>query len=214
MPDPLLSTGLAHNWISALLKQGAKIWVKRKGELREIFDVFGDPELLARSYIEPNCQPINPADLNEAEPLPTRALRVPVRSWINEFLGGEFFERDGRNTLFVLSDAGMGKSSLLMMLKLTEILGFWPTPLSFRLLKLGPESIGEIKKVEDRKTTVLLLDSIDEDPTAWGRIEERIVNLLHESKNFRQVIITCRTQFFPKTDKAPIEGLGKILFPV
>jgi WD40 repeat protein len=60
------------------------------------------------------------------------------------------------------------------------------------------------------RSTVLLLDALDEDSSAWGRIDERLSELLDAAKNFRQLILTCRTQFFPKGGKAAIEKPWKI----
>ena len=128
MPESWIAIPLAKDWISRLARQGAKIWGRRREELDRLFLEFGDYRFLARAYIEPECQTGNPADLqyDENEPTPTWAHRVPIRQWLNDFLTGEIRSRNGQNTLFVLSDAGMGKSSLLVMLKLTHLLKFWP----------------------------------------------------------------------------------------
>jgi len=96
MPEPLLATGLATDWLKKLHKLWADLRESRRQEFLEIKNVFGDPELLARFYIEPDCQHINPADHDEDEP--GHAIRQPMRAWLNEFLKGEFFQRDGRNT--------------------------------------------------------------------------------------------------------------------
>lgn len=199
---------LAKDWIQRLWQLWSTIRDSRRGELTEITNTFGNPELLASTYIEPDCQRINPADHDEEEAY--RTFRQPIRKWLNGFLSGEFFERDGRNTLFVLSDAGMGKSSLLMMLKLTHMLSFWPNSLSFRLEKLGQGTLETIGGIERQNKTILLLDALDEDDLAWGRIEERLGELLHATKGFRQVILTCRTQFFPEGGQTPIETPEKV----
>lgn len=209
MTEAVITQTLAKDWITVLLKRSTKIWRIRRNELERIYDDFGDVELLAKSYIEPDCQPINPAEHDEDEPIPTHALRVPIRDWINEFLGKRSLRRDGRNILFVLSDAGMGKSSLLMMLKLTHLLSFWPSGLDFRLYRLGCGMRDQLKKLSGNRT-VLLLDALDEDPRARGRIERRVTELLHSTKRFRNVIITCRTQFFPKRHESLREGRGKV----
>ncbi len=107
---------------------------------------------------------------NEQAPHELGAIRLPLREKLNLFFKEE--ERqiaDGRNTLFILSDAGMGKSSFLMMLKLNHVLKLWPTDTEFVLHKLGESSIDFIKGIQGRHRTVLLLDALDEDPAAWGR---------------------------------------------
>lgn len=157
MADSLIPLGLAKNWIPKLWKTWTKIRDERRQELLEIekdFISLEQLELLAKLYIEPECQATNPADHDEDEP--KRAVRQAIHGWVNGFLEGMFREQDGRNTVFVLSDAGMGKSSLLMMLKLSHLSRFWPQDLDFKLLKLGPKTLEVIDALEGRGKTVLL----------------------------------------------------------
>jgi hypothetical protein len=79
----------------------------------------------------------------------------------------------GRNQMFILSDAGMGKTSLLLMLKLTHLTRFWPQQYHCELLKLGADTLDRVKALRAAGDTVLLLDALDEDRTAWGKIEQR-----------------------------------------
>jgi len=69
----------------------------------------------------------------------------------------------------------MDKTSLLLMLKLTDLLGFWPKRYRCRLHKLGPATLEAIQQHENKGDTVLLLDALDEDPLAWGRTGERLL---------------------------------------
>ena len=122
-------------------------------------------------------------------------------------------ERDGRSQLFILADAGMGKTSLLLMLKLMHLFDFWPKRYHCLLLKLGESSLERINAQEGKANTVLLLDALDEDPMARGepgRVEQRLSDLLTASRNYRQVLITCRTQFFPNTGLNPFRDPGLV----
>jgi hypothetical protein len=47
----------------------------------------------------------------------------------------------------------------------------------------------------------LLLDALDEDPSAYGKVKDRLREILLETRPFYRVIITCRTQFFPLPNK-------------
>src|ERR1700709_812513 len=205
-----LPLGLAKDWVKVLLQRFRAIRRKRRDDLEAIRNAFVDPELLVRHYIEPDCQLINPADLNEHHPFPTWIARTPIRNRINDFLRGPSLERDGRNALFVLSDAGMGKSSLPIILKVASLVAFWPNDRVFHLARLGPSTLEEIRAIDDRRRTILLLDALDEDPTAFGRVEDRIRELLLEAVSFYRVIITCRTQFFPESGEVPIEAFGPV----
>ncbi len=62
MADPLITAPLAKDWIQKLWGMWAELRAERRTELEEIKNVFGDPELLAEVYVEPDCQPFNPAD--------------------------------------------------------------------------------------------------------------------------------------------------------
>ncbi len=200
--------GLPEGWIGQLRNEWIRIRESHPDEVRFLHDALVDPETLVELYVEPECQQINPANLDEDAP--GRAVREPVRDWLNAFLEGQALRRDGGHVVFVLSDAGMGKSSLLTMLRLTHFAGLWPGELDFRLLKLGEDTLSEIERIENHRGTVLLLDALDEDPTAWGRIDERLKDVLLATLGFRQVVLTCRTQFFPQTEDKSIERLGKI----
>ncbi len=204
----LLSFGLGANWVVKLYKNLKKIQKKRQKELNTINDVlFTNPVELAKYYIEPDCQETNPADRYEEDFLVSSSL---IFSKIDEFFRAEKFDKPGYNQMFILSDAGMGKTSLLVMLKLLHLTSFWPTETRCIVLKLGEETISEIHAAEDKMKTILLLDALDEDPTAYNRVKERLIEILDATKNFHKVIITCRTQFFPKVESDPLERPGLI----
>lgn len=191
-----------------LIKKLVSIRAERSAEIQKINDVFGDCENLANYYVEPNCQHGNPADEDDiASP-----ISVPIFQVINKILNRVSVERDGRNQLFVLADAGMGKTSLLVMIKYFNLCSFWPQEYDCKLLKLGPETISEINNTKNKSKTVLLLDALDEDPFAWKSYERRVRDILRESTNFRNVIITCRTQFFPISGNDPFYRAGMINF--
>ncbi|MCP4107971.1 MAG: DUF1566 domain-containing protein [Desulfobacteraceae bacterium] len=198
---------VAAKWVSTLYKKLVKIQKKSEKELDEINDLmFGDPMELANYYVEPDCQDVNPADHPDENFLISRA---PVMKIVNEFLEDKS-QAHGRNQLFVLSDAGMGKTALLTMLKLMHMTSFWPKKYDCVLKKLGKKTIPDIKKLTNKAGTILLLDSLDEDPAAYGKAEDRLGDILEESKNFFKVIITCRTQFFPKTETDPFKRQGML----
>lgn len=208
MSDIILAPGLASDWLRQLRRLWSDVRATRASEIAEIRNDFCNPEDLAKVYIEPDCQHTNPADYDEDEP--GRAVRQPIYAWLSSFLRSSFSRRDGRNVAVVLSDTGMGKTSLLVMLKLSHISRFWPDGLNFRLLKLGKDSLGKIAQERNPHRTVLLLDALDEDPLAASRIEQRLVDLLQATEGFRQVVLTCRTQFVPAGVQASLEQTGKV----
>lgn len=177
-------------------------------QLIELSDEFGDIEFLARYYIEPYCQHTNPADFDEEEPI--SFVVSPVFSTINRFLNREYKNpRDGRNVLFVLSDAGLGKTSLLVMLKLSHLTSFWPQDYECVLLKVGSDTNRAICELKNKSKTILLLDALDEDPLSWKFVDLNLRELLKTSVQFRRVILSCRTQFFTSPKEDSLTSLGQ-----
>jgi len=206
MAAELISFGTGANWISQLWRQLKKIRKYRNEELEKInLIIFGDPVEIARYYVEPDCQDRNPADTKEEDSL---LSKTPVMKIIDTFFRQKGIWEQGRNQMFVLSDAGMGKTSLLTMLKLMHLTSFWPRPKECVLKKLGETTIEELGEISNKRETILLLDSLDEDPKAYGRVKDRLLEILRASQNFYRVIITCRTQFFPEVDKDLLDRLG------
>jgi formylglycine-generating enzyme required for sulfatase activity len=208
MPDPV--SFITFDNVKRLFKLLTGIRDARREELARIGDVFGDPIELARFYVEPKCQHHNPADRHE-DLEPVSQVRAPAFGVVNDFLRGEFTPLgDGRSQMFVLSDAGMGKTSLLTMIRLTHLMAFWPRGYECLLLKLGEDTLERLAAEKDPARTVLLLDALDEDPLAWGDIEARLVALLDATKRFRRVILSCRTQFFPETGSDAFGRPGRV----
>ncbi len=204
----LISFSLGVNWIAQLYKKLKRYQKKRTKDLNEINDImYGDPLELAKYYVEPNCQETNPADRHEEDFL---VSSEPIYKKIDEFFRAKNLDQPGNNQMFILSDAGMGKTSLLVMLKLLHLASFWPKNTSCVLKILENEALAEIQFIQNKRKTILLLDALDEDPEAYGRVKERLLEVLKATKNFYRVIITCRTQFFPEVEKCPFERPGLI----
>ncbi|HEX7772723.1 MAG TPA: hypothetical protein VF435_09915, partial [Pyrinomonadaceae bacterium] len=178
----------AKDWLPRLFTLLREQRSARREEIDQVADVFGDPIQLAQFYVQPDCQQFNPADDDEDEA--RYVVREQVFSRLEYFFGGHSLT--GGHQMFILADSGMGKSSVLMMLKLAHINSFWPKGYQCVLLKLGPETIAEIESIRSKRNTILLLDALDEDPLAWDKIEDRLSDLLAASHNFRRVIISCR----------------------
>lgn len=214
-PLSFVSSALA----GQLLKRLCRLAGDRAQELNLLRDEFGDPEELVKFYAEPHLQERSPADRR-------RGLHAPVPrqsafSLLNCFLdGGQPRNRDGSHQMFLLADAGMGKSSLLFMIKLMQLAGFWPPGCRCELFRLGGgDTLAQIAAIDGKSDTVLLLDGLNEDRVARGRVHARLLDLLDASWGFRRVIITCRSHFFPDVLSSPagqllIRGLAGYNCPV
>lgn len=208
MSEELIGLELSEKWVTLLWKRLMATRKQRLAALSEINDtiLYSDPLELAKVYVEPYCQEVNPADRHDEDFF---AAREHLFRKVSEFFKLRTFQQ-GNNQLFILSDAGMGKTSFLVMLKLLHLTAFWPGSYSCTLLKLGENSLATIREMPEKRRTVLLLDSLDEDTLAYGRSRERLLEILEASQTFHKVIITCRTQFFPSVDKDPLEYPGRV----
>lgn len=181
---------------------------KHRAEIATIRDELGVfPEQLAPLFIEPDLQIYNPArDGAKADPLPPIPAFTDFQEWLND----KTMKDDGSRQLFILAHGGMGKSALLAMLKLGQLNKFWPSKFACVVMKLGPDTLDRIGRVEERGRTILLLDGLDGDRAAFGRVKSRIVALLEATRGYYRVVITCRTPFFPKTGDSSFWHRGQV----
>ena len=66
-----------------------------------------------------------------------------------------------------------------------------------------PNILEDIEKIKDKENTILLLDAFDEDFEAIKDHEKRLNEILSKVYKFREIVITCRTQFFPSEKEEP-----------
>ncbi|OQP59664.1 hypothetical protein A3860_36455 [Niastella vici] len=125
---------------------------------------------------------------------------------------------DSERFYLILADSGMGKTTFMINLYLEYNSFFsYPREYEMKLFRFSnPDTINEVKaiKPEDAKRTILLLDALDEDrgiismdPQISDAIafQNRIDEIIALTLNFREVLITCRTQYFPGQEEDPYE---------
>ena len=111
----------------------------------------------------------------------------------------------------VLADSGMGKTTFMINLYLSylEKVKDEADAFEIKLLYLGypgvDEEIADLVREKRDKRTILLLDAFDEDAQAARDYKKRMDELVSLTKNFREVLITSRTQFFPNEEEIPGE---------
>ncbi|MCI5119904.1 MAG: effector protein PipB, partial [Candidatus Electrothrix sp. AUS4] len=132
------------DWIKPLWKKLAKLRGERANELDRLTNIFFDPNVLKDVYVVPDLQDRNPADEHQDDLL--TAARQSAFSRVNQFFQGNLpLEKDGRHQMFIPSDAGMGKTSLLLMLKLMHLTNFWPQRYKCELFKLGDDTLEQLR---------------------------------------------------------------------
>ena len=209
MPGEIIAIKTGVDWALKLFGMLDRSSSRRQKALDAINDIlYEDPLDFVRYYVEPECQDRNPADQLDEDDMLNKA---PIMEVVDKFFKKEKNKNQpGDNQMFVLSDAGMGKTSLLSMLKLMHLNRFMPSIRQCELKKLDDKTVEEIGKIEDKRHTILLLDSLDEDAAAFGRVKDRLYEILEASQPFFKVIVTCRTQFFPNVEEERLEKFGKI----
>jgi hypothetical protein len=74
-----------------------------------------------------------------------------------------------------------------------------------------PDADEYVAKIPDQQNTVIFLDAFDEDTKAIKDHRQRLLELMHACRHFKRVLITCRTQFFPRAEEIPREtGLARV----
>lgn len=174
-------------------------------ELTPFFSV-ADVEKAIHIYVPTNYQNISPTEDDE----PGRGHIASAKNQLIPLFLKSVFRNDvsNRNKYFlILADSGMGKTTFMINLFLRykcQWNRFFSSRAHIILLSLAsPDAIDIILKVKDKRNTILLLDAFDEDLAAIDDHKTRMREILSATSEFRQIVITCRTQFFPTEEEEP-----------
>lgn len=175
-------------------------YLKRR-RLRPLSE-FYTPEDIERSttyYIESDCQKSDPAYDD-----PNSNYQHPSRSGAFGLFDIMLRDPDKNKFILLLGDTGIGKTSFAINYFIRSLQQH--SKYRIRVLPLNrPEVDDVIKKIRNKPKTILFLDALDEDRHAIGRIELRVSELCQLAVGFRNVVITCRSQFFPREIEIPEE---------
>jgi len=97
----------------------------------------------------------------------------------------------------------MGKTSFLLNY-FARHLRRWCKSFQIELIPLGESGLAErLEKIPEPAQTVLLLDAFDEDLEAIENHVQRLKEIVRLTRKFQKIVITCRTQFFPRDEELP-----------
>lgn len=191
-------------------------YVNRK-LVKDLHPYFSRQEIedARKNFIETKFQNVPPSQDEE----PGRSYLSAAKEQLIPLLINQYFNSDADDAKYyiVLADSGMGKTTFMINLYLKyayRITPYWTRKFSIKLLPLGDENtLDEISKIEDKdkKNMILLLDAFDEDNEALLDYENRMKEIIDATWRFREIVITCRTQFFPSSGKEPYET-GRLKF--
>ena len=171
-------------------------------------------------FISTNGQNISPTKEEE----PAIGIKFITREKLIPFFINNVFQGKKESDKFylILADSGMGKTTFLINLyiKYNSIFNF-TSKYNIKMLPFGEKNI--IQRIKDiaynqdnAKNTILLLDAFDEykgllpPKTPDGltddeRFRKQLDEIFEITRDFRNVIITSRTQYFPAQEEIPYE---------
>jgi predicted NACHT family NTPase len=156
----------------------------------------GTIERSTKNYIWPKCSNLDPAQEQEIRHA-LIATRESLLEKVNQFLDSDV--NSSRRHLLILADSGMGKTSFVLNYFFQNSRRSKNKRHQIVVVPLGIKNPDElINQIPDQEDKIIFLDAFDEDVEAIKGHRQRIVDLMEKCKKFEKVIITCRTQFFPK----------------
>lgn len=159
-----------------------------------------------RYYIPTQFQSVSPSLEDEPGTTTVAVARQKLIPWmLSEALADG---KDDRRFYLVLAGSGMGKTTFMINLYLAYQRRWrWGRPKNtIYLMPLGgPDVLQKLRSISNPRNSILLLDAFDEDPNAITNYRLRMEAILDTVQEFREVIITCRTQFFPSEEEEPRE---------
>ncbi len=186
----MVETYISAEWLKPLEESLRKSKKQGVSQGTEISSFLRDPESFLRHYVEPRCR-YHDHTGNEGQ-APCLAFDA-----INLFLGnGVDPSKLGGRQMLVLGDSGTGKTSLMAMLKLAHSMEYRPVEYRCEFIRLDKDSLERIESIQKPMETVVLLDGLDEDPTAKENARQRLLDLLQATRGFLRVFITCQNRYF------------------
>lgn len=197
--------------LGGLWRLGIWIYKRRRANAAEKdLHPFFSPQDISKAteyYVPTKFQsnpPSNYHELQESNRVIAREKLIPF--FINKGFKPE--KNDAQRFYMILAGSGMGKTTFMLNLYLSYLrqkqLG--RAKYNIKLLPLGaPKLLQHIDEIEDPRNTILLLDGLDEDNQAVRTYKKRLNRIINKVQEFRVVVFTCRTQFFPSEDAEPRE---------
>lgn len=209
-----INFGVISSGIIFVSKYLYSLFIKRENNLNlKPYYTSAVLQSAGRKYVRSKCQNIDPS--NEIEYNNNFAFAVR-EDLLDFFLKNVFKIKDPEQKYYlILGDAGMGKTTFLLnlfRLYTKNIKNIIFSKEKIKLLPLG-ENFDELEKViseiAEPQQTILLLDALDESNLFFHEETENYAiffdKLITLVSKFKQVVITCRTNFFINEKEEPFE---------
>lgn len=174
---------------------------RRLGRDLHPFYTKGEIDKATRYYIPTKYQDTAPSQADE----PSRSFIDSPKAELIPMMLKTAFKQDDNRYYIILADSGMGKTTFMMNLFLAYKNQWpWRQRHEIYLFPLGhPQTLAKVEKIQNPADVILLLDALDEDIEAVKDYKKRLSKILEKTWHFREVVITCRTQFFPSEVEEP-----------
>ncbi len=155
----------------------------------------------ARRYYVPtqwqNIPPSREQELRDATIAREKVLPYFIKQVFKHKVDQKFF--------LVLGGSGMGKTTFMINLFFKAQKKDYKIYLFHIAANHTWEKIAQIKAKGEHEEAILLLDAFDEDSAAVEAYKKRLHEIIQLTQDFRQVVITSRTQFFPSEQDIVME---------
>lgn len=125
-------------------------------------------------------------------------------NFIDHFLNNVFIDSNSERLYCILADSGMGKTTALVNLFISYIYKYKESSIPFKVKILSltdNKVIDSIRSINSPSNTILLLDALDENIEAVVDHKSFLLKLEDACSEFRFVVLSCRTQFFPSDEE-------------
>lgn len=179
--------------------------IRNRNSLRKRLgaELYSLEEILqaTQHYIRPLCQSTDPNQ--EEESATARGEQADLFSTMDHWLANPARYK----YILLLADSGMGKTAFVLnYYSRHHLLWHFKRRYDLALVPLGVRNADRyIEKIKDKAGTVLFLDAFDEDLLAIQDHRKRLAQLIEHCQDFRQVLITSRSQFFSQDEEIPRE---------
>jgi len=195
---------------AALGKGGQLFWnwyrVRRLAADLHPYFTLQEVEQSTRYFVPSQFQSLSPSVEDEPGQTAVAAARQRLIPWmLTQALAPG---KNDQRFYIVLGETGIGKTTLMinLFLQYQRQLLPWRRPYDIKLLPLGDQrTLDTVREWDNKKHTILLLDAFDEDPEAAHDYRQRLSSIVEAARDYREVIISCRTHFFPNEEEEPGE---------
>jgi len=152
-----------------------------------------------QNYIMPDCSQSDPSDNSDLRYV--ASVREPVFDSVDRY----FDDSATNKYLMILADSGMGKTSFCLNYFTYRNRKSREENYTAIVSLSNPYNLAQLNKIRNKRDTVLIIDALDEDAKAIHDFNERFTEIMLATKDFRGILITCRSQFFERKDMVPTD---------